>query len=45
MERFEGKLVRLRPYRDGDLDYFTGLRNDMRTQGWNQRMPPRATPE
>jgi RimJ/RimL family protein N-acetyltransferase len=45
MERFEGKLVRLRPYREGDLEYFAGLRNDMRTQGWNQRMPPRATPE
>jgi RimJ/RimL family protein N-acetyltransferase len=45
MERFEGKLVRLRPYRDGDLEYFAGLRNDMRTQGWNQRMPPRATTE
>jgi RimJ/RimL family protein N-acetyltransferase len=45
MERLEGKLVRLRPYRDADLEYFAALRNDMRTQGWNQRMPPRATPE
>jgi RimJ/RimL family protein N-acetyltransferase len=45
MDRLEGKLVRLRPYRDADLEYFARLRNDMRTQGWNQRMPPRATPE
>jgi RimJ/RimL family protein N-acetyltransferase len=45
MDRLEGKMVRLRPYRDSDLEYFAQLRNDLRTQGWNQRLPPRATPE
>ncbi|MBI5000135.1 MAG: GNAT family N-acetyltransferase [Euryarchaeota archaeon] len=39
MERLEGKLVRLRPMKDSDYEYFAALKNDLRTQAWNQRLP------
>jgi len=42
---FDGKLVRLRPIREADYEYFATLRNDPLTQGWNQRLPPRDTPQ
>lgn len=40
MDDLTGKLVKLRPVRDEDFEYFASLRNDLRTQAWNQRMPP-----
>jgi len=39
MDNLTGKLVRLRPCRDADFEYFATLKNDLRTQAWNQRMP------
>jgi len=39
MDRLEGKLVRLRPMKDSDYEYFASLKNDLRTQAWNQRLP------
>ena len=44
MDNLNGQLVNLRPIRDTDLEYLAALRNDMRTQGWNQRLPPSYTP-
>lgn len=41
----EGKLVRLRPYRETDYGYLASLKNNMYTQGWNQRLPPHYTAE
>lgn len=45
MEKIEGELVRLRPVKDEDWAYLADLKNDLKTQGWNQRLPPRFTPE
>lgn len=39
----EGKLVRLRPVREQDYEYFAGLKNNMFTQAWNHRLPPNFT--
>jgi len=44
METLTGKLVKLRPVRDSDFEYFASLKNDMRTQAWNQRLPPCFSP-
>jgi len=45
MDNLTGSLVNLRPLRDGDFEFLAGLRNDLRTQGWNQRLPPCYTPK
>jgi RimJ/RimL family protein N-acetyltransferase len=45
MDKLEGKLIRLRPVREEDFEFFAELKNDLRTQAWNQRMPPRQTVE
>jgi RimJ/RimL family protein N-acetyltransferase len=45
MDNLSGSLVNLRPLRDEDFEFLAGLRNDMRTQGWNQRLPPCYTPK
>ena len=45
MDNLSGTLVNLRSLRDVDLEFLAGLRNDMRTQGWNQRLPPCYTPK
>jgi len=45
MQKLEGKLVRLRPLKDDDYEYLASLKNNLMTQGWNQRLPPKATPE
>jgi len=45
MDSLSGSLVKLRPLRDEDFEFLAGLRNDMRTQGWNQRLPPCYTPK
>jgi RimJ/RimL family protein N-acetyltransferase len=44
-EKLEGKLVRLRPVGDEDYEYFAGLKNNLFTQAWNQRLPMNFTPE
>ena len=44
MDDLNGQLVNLRPIKDADLEYLAALKNDMRTQGWNQRLPPSYTP-
>jgi RimJ/RimL family protein N-acetyltransferase len=41
----ESKLVRLRPVREQDYEYFADLKNNMFTQAWNQRLPPNFTAE
>lgn len=45
MDNLSGQLVNLRPIKESDLEYLVVLRNDMRTQGWNQRLPPCYTPK
>jgi len=45
MDNLSGELVRLRALRDEDYEYLASLRNDMRTQAWNQRLPPSFTPK
>ena len=45
MEFLEGEHVRLRPLRDEDFEFLSDLKNNLKTQGWNQRLPPKATPE
>ncbi|TET91355.1 MAG: N-acetyltransferase [Methanomassiliicoccales archaeon] len=45
MESFSGEKVTLRPPREEDCELLASLRNDLRTQGWNQRLPPTRTPE
>ena len=45
MDNLMGNLVNLRPLRDDDFEFLAGLRNDLRTQGWNQRLPPCYTPK
>lgn len=42
-ETLQGKLVRLRPVGEQDYEYFAGLKNNMFTQAWNQRLPPNFT--
>lgn len=37
--------MRLRPIQDSDYEYLASLKNDLRTQGWNQRLPPNYTAE
>ena len=44
-EVLEGKLVRLRPVREQDYEYFAGLKNNLATQAWNQRLPLNFTAE
>ncbi len=39
MDVLAGKLVKLRPVRDSDYEVLASLKNDLRTQAWNQRMP------
>ena len=43
MDTMTGKLIRLRPHKEEDYEFFAALKNDLRTQAWNQRLPPRAT--
>lgn len=38
MNTLTGKLVRLRPMKDSDYEYFASFKNDLRTQAWNQRI-------
>ncbi len=45
MDTLKGKLVLLRPPKEEDLEYFASLKNDLRTQGWNQRLPLTFTVE
>ena len=45
IETLSGQKVKLRPVKEEDYEYFAGLKNNMYTQGWNQRLPPNATPE
>jgi len=44
MDTLSGSLVRLRPLKDEDLEYFASLKNDMRTQAAGHRLPPRVSP-
>ncbi|MFO7618912.1 MAG: GNAT family protein [Thermoplasmata archaeon] len=44
-ENLQGKLVRLRPVKEDDYEYFAGLKNNLMTQAWNQRLPLNFTPE
>lgn len=44
-EKLEGKQVRLRPVTEKDYEYFAGLKNNLFTQAWNQRLPLNFTPE
>jgi RimJ/RimL family protein N-acetyltransferase len=44
-EMMQGKLVRIRPVAENDYAYFAGLKNNMYTQAWSQRLPPNFTPE
>ena len=43
METLSGEKVKLRPVKEEDFEYFAELKNNMYTQGWNQRLPPNAT--
>ncbi|MFQ5910847.1 MAG: GNAT family N-acetyltransferase [Thermoplasmata archaeon] len=45
MESLSGDLVNLRPPRDEDSEFLASLRNDLRTQAWNQRLPPCVMPK
>jgi len=45
MENLVGKLVKLRAVQDEDYEYISSLKNDLRTQGWSQRLPPCVTPK
>ena len=44
-ENLQGKLVRLRPVREADYEYFAELKNNLLTQAWNQRLPLNFTAE
>jgi len=44
-ETLQGNLVRLRPFKEEDYEYLAGLKNNMHTQAWNQRLPPNYTAE
>ena len=43
MDKMEGNLIRLRPPKEEDYELFASMKNDLRTQAWNQRLPMRAT--
>ncbi len=43
MDTLTGKLVKLRPIRESDYEFLAALKNDLRTQAWNQRLPPSFT--
>ena len=43
MDKMTGNLIILRPPKEEDYEYFASLKNDLRTQAWNQRTPMRAT--
>ena len=43
MNTLTGKLVRLRAPKEEDYEFFASLKNDLRTQAWNQRTPMRQT--
>ncbi len=45
METWSGEMVTLRPPTEEDCELLANLRNDLRTQGWNQRLPPTRTAE
>ncbi len=45
MDDLSGKDVVLRPIKDADLPVLTSIKNDLRTQGWSQRLPPNFTEE
>ncbi|MCK5310303.1 MAG: hypothetical protein KAJ64_06615 [Thermoplasmata archaeon] len=45
METLTGEKVKLRPVKEEDFEYFANLKNNMFTQGWNQRLPPNSTAE
>ncbi|MCK4443801.1 MAG: GNAT family N-acetyltransferase [Thermoplasmata archaeon] len=45
MESWSSENVTLRPPTPEDAELLASLRNDLRTQGWNQRLPPMRTPE
>ena len=40
MDSMSGKLIVLRAPRDDDCEFLVALRNDLRTQAWNQRLAP-----
>jgi RimJ/RimL family protein N-acetyltransferase len=44
-ETLQGKKVRLRPVKEDDYEYLASLKNNMYTQAWNQRLPPKYTAE
>lgn len=44
MDSMSGKLVVLRAPRDEDCEFIAALRNDLRTQAWNQRLAPCVMP-
>lgn len=45
MESLSANLVSLRPPRDEDSEFLASLKNDLRTQAWNQRLPPCVMPK
>jgi RimJ/RimL family protein N-acetyltransferase len=45
MDSFTREGVTLRHPTDDDCEFLASLGNDLRTQGWNQRLPPMRTPE
>jgi RimJ/RimL family protein N-acetyltransferase len=44
-ETLRGNRVLLRPIKEDDYEYLAGLKNNMYTQAWNQRLPPNYTAE
>lgn len=42
---FSREGVTLRPPTEDDCQFLADLGNNMRTQGWNQRLPPIRVPE
>lgn len=45
MDNLTGKIVTLRPIRDGDFEYIASLKNNTKTQARGQRLPPNFTAE
>lgn len=45
MDTFTREGVTLRVPTDDDAEFLADLGNNLRTQGWNQRLPPMRTPE
>lgn len=43
IETLTGEKVKLRQVKEEDFEYFASLKNNMYTQGWNQRLPPNFT--